>query len=189
MGFENDNSTWETTDLAADDVENPEPPRPGLIRSPENLAGGALLLVLGGIGFLGTAGVSVGTLAEFGAGMVPRAVSALVACCGLALMVLSLTAKGLALERWHLRGLLCILGAVLAFAVTLRGFDFGLFKLPALGLAIAGPLAVTLAALADHETRVGELLIFAVGLTALCIVLFRFILRLPIPIAPWALGY
>jgi hypothetical protein len=103
--------------------------------------------------------------------------------------VLAFTKHAAGLDGWPLRGLFFVLGAVVAFGLTVRGFDFGFFKLRPLGLVVAGPLAVTLAALADPETKPREIVIFAVGLTTLCVVLFRFILRLPIPIAPWLLGY
>lgn len=161
----------------------------GAIRSPANLAGGLFLLVLGAIGFLGTLGIDLGTLSEFGAGMVPRAVALLVMASGALIVASAFIEDGPRLDRWSLRGLVCILGAVVAFGLTLRGFDLGLVRVPALGLVIAGPLTVAIAALADRDTRPVEIAAFAIGLTALCIFLFRFVLRLPIPLAPWLIGY
>jgi Tripartite tricarboxylate transporter TctB family len=177
--------------VPADDTrpDDGTPQRPGPIQSPENFVGGLVLLALGGLGFFGTAGVDMGSLAEFGAGMVPRVVSVLVAGFGLGLMALGCTTRGAGLERWSWRGPVCVLGAVVAFGLTLRGFDFGLFRVPALGLVVAGPLAVSLASLADPDTRPQEIAIFAVGLTLLCTLVFRFLLRLPIPVAPWLIGY
>ena len=121
--------------------------------------------------------------------MLPRAMSALVAASGAVLALISLVTPGTELERWSPRGLLFVLGAAVAFALTLRGFDLGVVRIPALGLVVAGPLAITFASLADPETRLREIIIFAAGLTALCVLMFRVILRLPIPIAPWLLGY
>ena len=176
--------------MPADDVRPRDSGRkPGAVRSPESLAGGILLVLLGCVGYFGTAGVPVGTLAEFGAGMVPRAVSVLVGLTGLALAALAFVKDGPALEPWPLRGLVCILGAVVTFGLTLRGFDFVAFRIPACGLVISGPLAITIASLADPETHAREIVFFSIGLTALCVVVFRFVLRLPIPIAPWLLGY
>ena len=166
-----------------------ELPRSGRIKSPESLASGLLLLALGGIGFFGTLNLATGTLAAPDAGMLPRAVSMLVAAGGLALLASALVTSGPALERWSPRGLICVLGAAIAFGMTIRGFNLGLFKIPAFGLVVAGPLAITLAALADPETRFKEIVIFAVGLTGLCVLMFRMLLRLPIPIAPWLVGY
>ncbi len=159
------------------------------VKSPQNLAAGLLLLAIGSLGVWGTLGLAGGTLANPEAGMLPRAVAILVAACGASLCALSLITPGAELERWSPRGLLFVLGAAVAFAATIRGFDLGFFKIPALGLVIAAPLAIGLAAVADEETRWRELIVFTVGLTALCILMFRVILRLPIPIAPWLLGY
>ena len=58
-----------------------------------------------------------------------------------------------------------------------------------LGLAIAGPLALILAAMADPETRLKEIIPFSIVLTAVCILLFKYMLRQPIPLAPFLLGY
>ncbi len=168
---------------------NGETQRTGALKSPENLAAGLLLLALGAAGLFGTLGLSAGTLAEPDAGMLPRIVSVLVSVSGFALIAMSFLVRGPRLERWSLRGLLFVLGAAVAFGLTIRGFDLRLFKIPALGLVVAGPFAITFAALADPETRWREIIVFAVGLTALCIVMFRLILRLPIPIAPWLVGY
>lgn len=176
--------------MPGDELNDRAPARlQGRLKSGESLAAGLFLLALAAIGFFGTSGISIGTIAEFGAGMVPRTVSVLVGLCGIFLVGMAFSAHGARLEAWSLRGLVCILGAVVAFGLTIRGFDLGLAKLPALGLVVAGPLAVTIAALADAGTRPREIAMFAIGLTALCVVMFRFILRLPIPIAPWLLGY
>jgi hypothetical protein len=65
---------------------------------------------------------------------------------------------------------------------------FGLAIRP-LGLAAAGPLLVVVGALASEETRWLEVILFAAGMTAFCVVLFKYLLSLPIPLAPWLIGY
>ena len=56
--------------------------------------------------------------------------------------------------------------------------------------AIPGlPLAIVIAAFASDETRWGETLVFGGLMTLFCIGLFKFALGLPIPLAPWVLGY
>lgn len=166
-----------------------ETPATGIVKSPQALASGIFLLALAAIGFFGTMSLATGTLAEFGPAMLPRMISLLLGLCGFVLVAAGLTVPGERLEGWSARGLICILGAIVVFGLTLRGFDVGFGRTPAFGLVVAGPLAVTLASLADPETRPMEIAAFAIGLTALCIGLFRFVLRLPIPIAPWLLGY
>jgi len=86
---------------------------------------------------------------------------------------------GSLLERWSIRGPLFVLGAVVAFGMTVRPF----------GLLVAGPLAVIIAAFASDEVRWGETILFGAVMTAFCIGLFKFALGLPIPLAPWLIGY
>jgi putative tricarboxylic transport membrane protein len=83
------------------------------------------------------------------------------------------------LGRWSVRGPLLVLGAVVAFGLAIRP----------LGLLIAGPLAIVIAALASDEVRWKETLAFGAAMTVFCIGLFKFALGLPIPLAPWLLGY
>jgi hypothetical protein len=72
-----------------------------------------------------------------------------------------------------------VLGAVALFAAMIRP----------LGLVVAGPLAVIFAGAADRDSRPVELVIFALVLSASCIGLFKYVLGLPIPLAPFLLGY
>ena len=80
---------------------------------------------------------------------------------------------------WSFRGLFFVLGAALLFAWTIRP----------LGLIFAGPIAIVFASLADRTTRPLEIGIFTIALTAFCIGLFSFVLRLPIPVLPSSLPY
>jgi Tripartite tricarboxylate transporter TctB family len=164
-------------------------PSAGLIKAPERMAGGLLLLVIAGIGLTGTQGLAIGTLALPGAGLLPRIVCTLLGLVGALLVVLSVARSGPGLERWHGRGIVCVLGAAVLFGLTIRGFEVAHVQVKALGLAVAAPVAMLVASLADPTTRAREIIPFALLLTVVCIVLFRFVLRLPIPIAPWLVGY
>ncbi len=159
------------------------------VKAPETLAAGVFLLVLAEIGFWGSIGIAAGTLAKMGAGMFPRVVSLLIGALGVFLVVQSFTVRGPALERWLGRGVVFVLGAAVVFGLTIRGFSLGSLVVPPLGLAVAGPLAVIIASLADRETRWLEIILYAAFLNVLCFVVFKQLLRLPIPIAPWLLGY
>jgi putative tricarboxylic transport membrane protein len=86
---------------------------------------------------------------------------------------------GPALDRWSLRGPVFVLGAVVAFGAAVRP----------LGLIIAGPLTIVIGAFASEEVRWGETLVLGTVMTAFCIGLFKFALGLPIPLAPWLMGY
>jgi putative tricarboxylic transport membrane protein len=83
------------------------------------------------------------------------------------------------LNRWPLRGPLFVLGAMVVFGMAVRP----------LGLAVAGPLAIAVSAFASSEVRWRETLVYGLAMTAFCIGLFKFALGLPIPLAPWLLGY
>jgi hypothetical protein len=167
----------------------------GLIKSQLDLGGGLFLLGLAVLGLAGGFSLPTGTLSGIGSGLMPRTVSILVAAFGLLLIVHAFLFEGDKLERWHLRGPVFVLGAVLVFAMLIRGSTLnfgGIFgvpvllsvKVPALGLIVAGPLAVIISAYATSETKLGEVVVFAIVMTLLSGLLFKEILNLPIPYDP-----
>src|SRR5262249_49841204 len=111
---------------------------------------------------------------------------------GILLVAQGLVLDGDRLERWHIRGPVFVLGGVLVFAATVRGATLSLGGLPVtippLGLVVAGPLCVIFSSLADRETRLLEFVPFAIFIPALSIGLFKYLLRLPIPIFPASWG-
>jgi hypothetical protein len=87
-----------------------------------------------------------------------------------ALLVFNSTHRGW-LDRSGLRGPLFLVGGLLAFALTVRS----------LGLLVAAPLLALISGAASAETRFGELVVFAIVMTALCIGVFKYALNLPMP--------
>lgn len=171
--------------------EEAGPPGGGLLKSPQDFAAGLFLLACAAIAFFGAWDLKFGQLRGIGPGLMPKVTAVIVAAFGLLLILTSFFSRGSALERWSLRGPFFVIGAVLLFAATIRGVSFpalGL-EIPALGLIVAGPLAVVFSAFADKDTRPVEVVIYAAVITALCVGLFKTLLRLPIPVAPWLLGY
>jgi putative tricarboxylic transport membrane protein len=114
-----------------------------------------------------------------GPGTLPKGLAVLLGVLGAMLALASLLKGGISLERLTLRGPLLILGALVIFGLAVRPF----------GLVVAGPLAIVVGGFASSEVRWGETLLFGVLMTAFCIGLFKFALGLPIPLAPWLLGY
>ncbi len=159
----------------------------------QTLAGGLFLICLGGLALVLLGGLTFGSLAEIGPAFFPSVAAAVLAGQGVVMVILgwreAAKRQGELLTRWALRPLIAILGAIVVFGITIRGIDLGGLSLPSLGLAIAGPLAIMIGGLADKDTRWRELVPFALGISAFCIVLFRFALGLPIPLAPWLIGY
>jgi hypothetical protein len=150
-----------------------------LIRSPQDAAAGVFLLALAAVAFWQSLGLAAGTLNQLGPAMVPRGLAVGLGLCGLALLASAFLTAGARLERWSLRGPLMILGAAVAFGITVRP----------LGLAVAGPLAIVGGALASRDSRWVETALFGIIMTAFCLVLFKLLLGLPIPVAPWLIGY
>jgi hypothetical protein len=170
----------------------------GLVKSPLDVGGGLFLIALAAIGLAGGFNLPTGTLSGIGSGLLPRSVAVLVAAFGMLLIVQGLLFEGDRLEQWHLRGPVFVLGAVLIFAILIRGstLNFGgilgipvlaSVKVPGLGLIVAGPLAVIVSSLAERSTRPGEVVVFAIILTLLCGILFKELLNLPIPFDPMGL--
>lgn len=143
----------------------------GILKSPQDFGAGLFLIAFAAIGWLGGWTLPMGKLSGVGSGMMPKVVATLVAAFGVLLIVESLATKGPVLERWALRGPFFVLGAILLFAWTIRP----------LGLIVAGPLAVMVSAFADKDTRIVEIVIFALVMTALCGLMFKEMLALPIP--------
>ncbi|MDJ1157951.1 tripartite tricarboxylate transporter TctB family protein [Chelatococcus sp. SYSU_G07232] len=142
------------------------------IRSPQNFAAGLSLVALMVFALWAGRDLDQGTLRAMGAGMLPRAIAVLIGLCGAALVAVSFVKDGDPLERWHLRGPFFVCLGILAFAFTIRS----------VGLAVAGPLVAIVSGVASPETRLRELLAFALVVTAFCIGLFRYVLNLPLPV-------
>lgn len=147
-------------------------PRDPLVRGPQALAAGLSLVAVAVFALWASSDLDQGRLGAMGPGMLPRAVAVLVGVVGVALAVTGLVKDGHGLERWHLRGPLFVFLGIVAFALTVRS----------VGLIVAGPLVAIISGAASAETRLRELIIFAVVMTALCIGLFKFALKLPIPV-------
>ena len=157
------------------------------IRAPQSLAGGIVLIALAVLALWLTRDLDQGTLNAMGPAMLPRWLAIAVGLSGLALLAFAFVKRGDALERWSLRGPVFVIGAILAFAVTIRPFSFAGLTTPGLGLLVAGPLAIILGGHATPEARLPDLVILALSLTPFCMVLFGDLLNLPIPVFPQAL--
>ncbi|MFM9942360.1 MAG: tripartite tricarboxylate transporter TctB family protein [Hyphomicrobiaceae bacterium] len=149
------------------------------VRFGREFGAGMLLVLLAAGGLIGSWSLNFGQMSGVGPGLMPQATAALLGLLGIVLLVQALLAGSEPLEAWSLRGMLLVLGAIGVFAATIRPF----------GLAFAGPVAMIMASLADPSTRPREIIPFAIILPALSIGLFKYALRLPIPLAPPLLGY
>jgi hypothetical protein len=145
----------------------------------QNLLAGLVMIVVAAVAAVQGWSLSMGTLRHIGPGMIPTVLAALLALIGAILILQWWRGDRVATGRWPLRAPIFILGAAVMFGLVVRP----------LGLSVAGPLLVFVAAIASHETRWIETVLFAVGMTVFCLVLFRYLLSLPIAVAPWLIGY
>ncbi len=169
-------------------MSDPVPPAGLKPRSPQDFAGGLFLVVFGLAAWWFARDLNMGTLRSMGPGMLPKAFALILAGLGVLLILQSLRQPGAALEAWSLRGILYVLGGCVLFGLMIRGFAIGPISVPALGLIVSGPLVVLVAGLAASDRNIKEIVIFAVAMTAACALLFKYILGLPIPLAPWLIG-
>ena len=125
------------------------------IQSPRNLVSGVFLILLAAVAVWALGNLPVGSLRVIGPAMVPKTVAGLIALGGAILIVQSVLLKGEPLDRWQLRGPVCVLAGLLVFAATI--------KVP--GFLVAAPLATYIAGWGSHEVRHRELVVFSISMS------------------------
>lgn len=149
-------------------------------RVSQDLAAGLFLIALAAVAGWQASKLSLGSWRQVGAGLLPSVLALLTGLAGLALVLRSRIARsGIELGRWTWKGPLFVLGAAVFFGLTIRS----------LGLLVAGPGVVLIAVLASPEPRWREAVGFALSMTLFCVVLFKLLLQLPIPLLPLLIGY
>ena len=144
-----------------------------------DICAGLFLIAGAAFGFYAAYPLDSGSMSGVGSGLMPKAVALGSGAFGLYLVAAGLRGSEERVESFSLRGTIFILGAILAFAATVRPY----------GLLVAGPLAMLISSMADPDTRPLEIVIYTTCMTAACFLLFKVFLRLPIPAMPLLLGY
>ena len=142
------------------------------IKSPQDLGAAVLFFVFGTGGLWFGQVYSVGTTARIGPGYVPALMSWGLIVLGVILALRSLAIEGPKIEPGAWRPRLLILVSILAFAVLIEK----------VGLAVTGAITVIVAGFAAREVRRTEVVILAVVFSALCVALFVYALKQPLPI-------
>ena len=150
------------------------------LRHPQDLLAGLLFVSAGALFLWIGQDYELGTTRSMGPAFFPSLLSVLQILLGLGVLASAFLdhdtpAEPLSPSDW--RGLLLICGSVILFALLL----------PHLGFLIAGPLLILLSSLASHEATWKERLMLSGGLTAFCILIFRFGLEMRFPLLPAAL--
>lgn len=132
---------------------------------------GFLFLVMGcGLVAYSLATLEMGTVLRMGPGFFPIVVGSGLALCGLAVLVTMGTASQISWSEWPWREIICIVAAILIFALTL----------PYLGFLAACFLMVFVAACARRQTSFLQAATIAVSMTAFCTVVFVWAIGVPL---------
>jgi Tripartite tricarboxylate transporter TctB family len=144
------------------------------VKSPQDFGAGILFIAVGvGALWLGR-DYAVGSLTRMGPGYLPTALSWALTAIGAVIALRSLAFDGPRIEPAALRPQAFILAAIVVFALGIER----------LGLAPTVALVAVVAALASREVRGREMVALGLGLAALCVILFVYLLGQPFPV--WA---
>jgi hypothetical protein len=137
---------------------------------------GGVLLIAAGVGTMIYANqvLSLGSFRRLGPGAFPMMVGGVVALTGLFILVPAFLRKGPGIS-FDLRSLLCMLGSVLFFALTIR--NFGLIP------AVFG--STFIASFTDNRISLLGTLAVATGLSVIVTLVFSLGLRLQAPLLNW----
>jgi lysylphosphatidylglycerol synthetase-like protein (DUF2156 family) len=144
------------------------------LEKPRDIVSGVLVLATGaGFLYFGS-GLTVGTAGRMGPGYFPMMLSGLMILLGIAIVVNALRAQDgeshALTVPW--RALVLVLGAVVFFALTLKG----------LGLFVSLALCILATAKASSYTKWPASIALAVVLSLVCVLVFVYALGLPIPV-------
>ena len=149
-------------------------------RSPQDVLGGLAMVALGAFALWLVRDLAVGQAMRMGPGYLPRLLAWMVIGGGAIVTVQGLmTHGGSRLARWHIRGPIFVLGALILFGATVR----------LLGIGPSSFLAVLFGSFASREARLVEAAIYGLVLAAFCSLLFKVGLGLPLEIWPPFLLY
>jgi len=142
------------------------------VRAPQKFVAGMVLVGICSFVLWAVEGLDAGTVKFMGPAMFPRALAVLLGIGGVILIGDSLLRDGEALAAWSWRGPVLVNAGIILFALTIRHF----------GLAVAGMLALVVSGFATAEARPREVIVFAAAVTLGCIILFRYLLDMSVPV-------
>ena len=144
------------------------------VPNPQDFYGGMALILLSLVAFVASNDLPGMRGFAFGPGTAPRLFAFVLAVLSLAVVVTGLLTKGPHVTPYKIRGVIFILGSILAFAAAIRP----------LGLIIASFSCIVICAAAADDVKWRETVIWAALLTAFCAFLFPYGLNLPFQLWP-----
>ena len=148
----------------------------GLLRvqNPQDVYGGMALILLSLIAFVASNDLPGMRGFAFGPGTAPRLFAFALAVLSLGVLVGGLLTPGPEISGYKIRGVIFIIGSILAFAACIRP----------LGLVIASFATMVICAAAAEDVKWKETVVVAVVVTAFCSILFPYGLNLPFQLWP-----
>jgi hypothetical protein len=145
------------------------------VKSPQDFWAGLLFLVIGCLALWLGRSYAFGTATKMGPGYLPSVLSWALVLVGAFLSLRSLALEGPPIEASLIRPQIFVLLAIVVFGLLIER----------VGLAPAIIVVTLIAASASREMRWTETLVVAVGLAALCVSLFIYLLGQPLAIWAW----
>ena len=146
---------------------------PQVRRALKDILAGGIFIALGVAFATGSLAYEIGSPLQMGPAYYPLLLGGILVGLGLMVVVKGFIAgEGEAIGDVDWRAVVLVMAALLFFGLTIRG----------LGLIGALFGASLLGALARSETSIRDVLLIAVGLTALCVVIFVVALQLRLPL-------
>jgi putative tricarboxylic transport membrane protein len=148
----------------------------GLLRvqNPQDVYGGMALILLSLIAFVASNDLPGMRGFAFGPGTAPRLFAFALGILALGVTIGGLLTSGPEVSGYKIRGVIFIIGSILAFAASIRP----------LGLVIASFSCMVICAAAAEDVKWRETVIVAAVVTAFCSVLFPYGLALPFQLWP-----
>lgn len=141
------------------------------VRSPQDLGAGVVFILIGVAGIVFGQDLATGSAARMGPGYFPMLLSWLIIAIGLVLAVKSVALDGPPVPAIHVRPLVAIIVAVLAFGALIDR----------IGLALTAAVLTIGAAYARRDVNLPETLLLAAGLALFTVGIFAYALKQPLP--------
>lgn len=144
------------------------------VQNPQDVYGGMALILLSLVAFVASNDLPGMRGFAFGPGTAPRLFAFVLGVLSLAVVINGLLVRGPEVSGYKLRGVIFIIGSILAFAASIRP----------LGLVVAGFSCMLICAAAAEDVKWRETVVIAALVTAFCALLFPYGLNLPFQLWP-----
>jgi putative tricarboxylic transport membrane protein len=141
------------------------------MRVSQDTVAGAIVVAVGAAVLVVLSRIPTAKFQGIGAALFPQVCASALILGGLALLLRGFVRRGEMIMWPPLRGTALVLLSVVAFGIIA----------PRFGYAIAGFITIIISGFATTEARPVQLVVFACGMIAFCILLFTAILKVPMP--------